>query len=587
MTDDPESRNEIRRILALPPDSAEFLALLEALGAAPWVSVDLLPDLVGACGTSPASIKPALYDAVASIRERAAAEYLVSLLDIPSVDATLRRAAMNALAKQSGRADLGDDPAKWQAFLASVPTEDAWRTATLRAFASGLDRQREQRSIVQSRLLETLRALHLATPADKRWPLISSMVADPLTCVNLLGLELVSRELSAGNRPDASVGVQILALLRSPEPAIREQAAILVANLAPEGAEEAIRAALGIERVPATAAALLNAAARWPNARSELSVLRWVDPAVWAQSGALVRDASLDAAWALYRAGMLRSGAAADRVLDAVRAIKVADLSGAGCRLRAELGDRSDLEAIVVLLGSKNQSQRLAAAESLVSSPEFLPRILAAAREDPLLLDIAVRGVLTLAPNVSNFAAVEEATRGVPDQRRAALTTVAAQLNEDEVLEASRLLRADPALREAVLATLADPRRIMAERTDPSRLAYTAEALVELAELRIELGKFGEAITAIDALPEIQQLAPADRLRDLRATALIGGNRLDQARQLGAKADVWLRALELINNQPQAAQVASYIEANLADALSDADRARLEQLKSKIVSKAR
>ncbi|MBX3381300.1 MAG: hypothetical protein KF805_14490 [Phycisphaeraceae bacterium] len=583
---DPEAEAEIGRLLSMSPDSPEFIAVVDELGTAPWVNVEFLPELISACKSSPASQKPALFRAVASIRERAAAEYLVSLLDIPSVDAPLRRAAMDALARQTGREDLGDDPAKWQAFLAATPDEEAWHIATLRAVASGLERERTQRASVQSRLLETLRALHLATPSDKRWPLISSMVGDALPCVNLLGLELVSRELSAGNRPDAKVGVQILTLLNSPDPSIREQAAILVANLAPEGAEDAIRAALGRERVPATAAALLNAAARWPNAKSEQSVLHWVDPAIWTSTGSTVRDASLDAAWALYRAGMLRSGAASQRVLAAVRTIPLANLSGAGCRLRAELGDRTDLEAMVVLLGSKNQAQRLAAAESLVTAPEFLPRILAAAREDPLLIEIAVRGVLTMAPTITNFAAIEEATRGVPDQRRAALTTIAAALNEDEILEASRRLRADPALRESVLATLADARRVMAERTDPPRLSYTAEALVELAELRIELGKFGEAIAALDALPEIQQLVPADRLRDLRAIALIGGNRLDQARLLGAKADVWLRALELIDDQPQAAQVASFIETGMADSLSDADRARLEKLKAKIVSKA-
>jgi len=584
---DAEAEAEIRTLLSAPPDSADFRAIVDALGSVSCVRKELLPDLIASCNALPASQKAAMLRAVSSVRERAAAQYLISLLDIPSADAALRHAAFEALARQSGRDDLGDDAAKWRELLASLPTEEAWHNSAVHALATKADRERAQRTIVQSRLLETLRALHLATPADKRWPLITSMVSDPLSCVNLLGLELTSRELSAGNRPDPGLGLQILSLLRSPDPSIREQAAILIANLGPQGAESAIREALDRERIPATAAALLSAASRWPSAETERSVLRWIDPAIWSSTGHTVRDASLDAAWALYRGGMLRTDEASQRVLAALRSISLADLNGSGCRLRAELGDQSDLETMVVLLGSKSPAQRLATAEALVAYPEFLPRILAAAREDPLLIDVAVRAVLTIAPDVPNFVAIEEATRRVPDQRRAALTVIASVLNEDEIIDASRRLRADPALREAVLATLADPRRVMSERTDPERLSYTAEALVELAELRIELEKYGEAIAALEILPEVDQYVAANRLRDVRALAYIGVNRLDEARQLGAKPDVWLKALEMNSDQPQAPQIASVIETAMAEALTAAERAQLEQLKVRIASKSK
>ncbi len=578
---------EIRHLLSSPADSVNFLAIVDALASAPRVRQELLPDLIVACNGLTASQKTAVLKAVSSVRERAAAQYLTSLLDVPSADTTLRRAVVDALVRQSGRDDLGSDPSKWRELLATLSTDQAWCDAAIRALAAKADHERDQKVIVQTKLLETLRALHLATPSDKRWPLITSMLGDPLSCVNLLGLELISRELSAGNRPDSKLGVQIIALLGSTDPGIREQSAILVSNLAPEGADKAIRDALDSETVPATAAALLNAAARWPSIEIEESVLHWIDPAVWARTGTTVRDASIDAAWALYRGGMLRTEESSSRVLAALRTVSLADLTGSGCRLRAELGDQTDLDAIVVLLGSKIPAQRLATAEALVTSPEYLPRILAAAREDQLLIDVAVRGVVTIAPDVSNFCAIEEATRTVPDQRRAALVLIAGVLEEDEILEASRRLHADPTLREAVLATLADPRRVMAERTDPSRLSYTAEALVELAELRIELGKYGEAIAALDALPELDKYVPVDRLRDLRTISFIGANRLDQARLLGAKPDVWLHALELSSDQPQAAQIASLIETGMAAALTAPERAKLEQLKGRIVSKSK
>lgn len=582
---DAQSLAEIRRILEKPADEPSFIAVVEALGKSPWVTPELLADLIAACDRAPASQKPALFRAISSVPDRAAAQYLVSILDVPSADGPTRRGAAEALVRQTGREDLGEDAAKWRELLASCPDDQAWSLRTNRQLAEKADREREQKITLQTKLLEALRALHLATPADKRWALITSMIGDPLPCVNLLGLELTSRELSAGNRPDAKLAVQILSLLQSPDPAIREQAAILVTNLAPAGSQEAVLHSLDREHVPSTAAALLSAAARWPGPEAEDSVLLWIDPAVWASAGPLVRDSAIDAAWALYRGGMLRSPQSASRVLAALRTVNLADLNGSGVRLRAELGDQSDLESIVVLLGSKNSAQRLATAEALVSYPEYLPRILAAAREDPLLIDVAVRGVITVDPSLANFAAIEEATRRVPDQRRGALALVASVLNEDELLEAGRRLRADPALREAVLTTAADPRRIMAERTDPSRLSFTADALAELAELRIELGKYGEAIAALDALAEIEFFITGDRLRDIRTLAFIGLNRLDEARRLGARPDVWLKALEMNLDQPQAAQIASLIETNMADALTDADRAKLEQLKAKITVK--
>lgn len=582
---DARSLAELRAVLATPADAAIFGAVVDALGKSPWVTPDLLPDLIAAADSAPATQKPAIFRAISSVPDRAAAQYLVSVLDVPSADGPTRRAAVDALVRQTCRDDIGENAAKWHEFLASCPDDQAWMSRTSKQLAEKAEREREQKVALQAKLLEALRALHLSTPADKRWALITSMIGDPLPCVNLLGLELTSRELSAGNRPDAKLATQILSLLQSPDPAIREQAAILVTNLAPTGSQDAVLHALDREHVPATAAALLNAAARWPGPEAEDSVLQWIDPAVWSSAGPTVRDAAIDAAWALYRGGMLRSPQAASRVLAALRTVNLADLNGSGVRLRAELGDQTDLEAIVVLLGSKNSAQRLATAEALVSYAEYLPRILAAAREDPLLIDVAARGVITVDPTLANFAAIEEATRRVPDQRRGALTLVASVLNEDEILEASRRLRSDPALREAVLATLADPRRVMAERTEPERLSFTAEALAELAELRIELGKYGEAIAALEALPEIEFYIPADRLRDIRTLAFIGLNRLDEARRLGAKPEVWLKALELNLDQPQAPQIASLIETNMAESLTEAERARLEQLKGKIIVK--
>ncbi len=580
---EPRAVRALSDALSLPHDSPAFRAALDAIAGASSADASLLAKLSELFAVSTAGEKPFLFQAISSIRTRAAAQFLVSVLVAPGTQPAERALIASALARLSGRDDLGEKAESWRAYVDAVSDEAAWRDRLLADLARGADRANERQFVTQARLLQALQALHLATPPEKRWALIGSMLQDQLEPVNLLGLELVSRELSAGNRPDDAISVAALALLKSANPAIREQAAILAGNLAPAGAAAALLAALETESSPKTAGAMLLALSRWPSFEGEAAVLHWLDASPGSIADArAARDAAIDAAWTFYRAGYLRQNGAASRTLRALRAISLADLPGSGCRLRAELGDQSDLDAVVVLLGSSIPAQRLAAAESLVAYPEYLPRILAAAREDPLLIEVAVRGVLTVDPGVPGFLAIEEATRRVPDQRRAALTLIASVLNEDEIVECSRRLSADPPLREAVLAQLAESQRIMSERTDPAHLPTVASAILELAQLRFELSRYGEAIAALDALPEIDKLTPTDSARDLRALSLIGMNRPEQARQLGIGPEVWLRALEVFLAQPQAAQIASAIETGMGDRLSADERRRFEQLKSKI-----
>lgn len=572
--------------LSQPRSSEAFQAAVKKIGEMPVADPVYLKPLMEASAGAPALEKPPILLAISSIRTRAATEYLVSLLGVTGADAAEHASVVAALGRATGREDLGDNVASWRKFLESVPDESAWQKQLLENVSSRADRESKELQVSQARLLEALRSLHLATPAEKRWALIGSLLTDSLSSVNLLGLELLSRELSAGNRPLAEVGPKVLALLKSADPAIREQAAIVTGNIAPAGSDIAIRQALEKETVPKVAAALLSAIAHWPSNESEAIVLRWMNGTPNPTGDAkTARDGALDAAWAFWRAGYLRSDEATDRTLQIVRAINPAQLSGAGVHLRAELGDQADRDAIVLLLGSSQPAQRLATGESLVPYPEYLPRILAAAREDPLLIDVAVRGVLAIDPSVAGFVAIEEATRKIPDQRRTALTVVASVLSEVELLEASRKLAAEPVLREAVLAEIAAPPRIMSERTDPTGLPQVAADLYELAELRLELARYADAIAALDALPEMDSLLPPDKLRNLRATALVCLDRADQARQLGAKPEAWLKALELSLAQANAAQVASAVETGMGDKFSPEQRQKMESLKARIAQR--
>ncbi|MBY0113651.1 MAG: hypothetical protein K2Y21_12590 [Phycisphaerales bacterium] len=527
--------------------------------------------------------------ALGSIRTRASANLLISLLSAAR-DSESLRTIHAALERATGKLGLAAEDGAWAGYLRSVPDgEAAWQAELLKNLAAARDKKTDEAAALTTRLTDSLRSLHLATPPEQRWPLISSMLGDALAPVNLLALDLISRELSANNRPDSAIAEAVLKLVRSSDDQVREQAAILVANLAPPGAAEVLNDALEHETSPRAAAAMLAATSRWPAAAFEPSIVRWIKTDAAASNEArAARDGAIDAAWSLYRAGYLRDEESEAPIRNVLRGISLGELSGAGCQLRVEAGDASDRDAIAVLLGSRTPAQRLAAAESLVGFPEFLPRILAAARVDPLLIEVAVRGVLTQDPSLAGFVAIEEATRNAPEQRRAALTVIASVLEEDEILEAAARVD-DLSLREAVIAQLADPKRIMSERTEPRTLVTVATGLLSLAELRIELNRPGDAIGAIDALPEMEKLLPPAKVKDVRTVGLILLGRMDQAREAGGSVSAWLRALDLsIRIAPERAQpIASAIETTMGDKLEQADRARLEDLKVKLAALAK
>lgn len=576
-------------LAALAPD--QLTARLQAIAAEHTADASITAQLIDCAkrhGSNPALARE-IAMALGSCRTRPAAKQLVSLL-AAARDSESIRIIQAALERSTGKLGIASDDLAWSAYLRTIPESDAaWQAEVTRNLAAARDAKAAEAAALTTRLTDSLRTLHLATPPEQRWPLLSSMLGDALAPVNLLALDLISRELSANNRPDTTIAAAVLKLVRSSDDRVREQAAILVANLAPTGAAESLNDALEHETSPRAAAAMLAATSRWPEAAFEPSVVRWLKSDAAASNEArAARDGAIEAAWALYRAGYLRDEDAAKPIREVLRDISLGDLSGAGCQLRVEIGDSSDRDAVAVLLGSKIPAQRLAAATSLVGYPEFLPRILAAARVDPLLIDPAVRGVLTQAPGVPGFVAIEEATRNAPEQRRAAMVVIASVLEEDEIIEAASRVD-DPSLREAVLAQLADPKRIMAERTEPKTLATVARGLLQLSQLRLELNRPGDAIGALDALPEIESLIPAEQVRNARTQGLLLLGRTDQARETGGAVSAWLEALAFaIQQAPDRAQgIASALETTMADKLEAAERSRLEELKVKLAALAK
>src|SRR6185295_2164702 len=179
--------------------------------------------------------------ALGSFRTRDAARLLGRYIgeDQPK---TVSAAAMSALARLTARDDLGQDRPAWAAWLREIDgmSESQWRLQLIAALAARNDRLAAQRHDAIAQLTDSLRKLHLATKAEDRPAMLASMLEDGIPAVRDLGFELVARELSATGHLDGPVGIAALKLLKHSDAAVRSSAAVLVRQLAPPDAEQAV-----------------------------------------------------------------------------------------------------------------------------------------------------------------------------------------------------------------------------------------------------------------------------------------------------------------------------------------------------------
>jgi hypothetical protein len=268
------------------------------------------------------------------------------------------------------------------------------------------------------------------------------------------------------------------------------------------------------------------------------------------------------------------------RVLAAVRAIPLEESTPPAIQLRGLLGTGEDIDQVAALLTSKDAAQRLGAAETVVLRAEHLDELLAAARTDARLVEVAVRGVALHRQTAAGFVGIERATADKPELRRGALTAVADVLPAPEVLLAIESLPNDPGVREAVLSTLARRDRITSERADPQKSAALAEGLMRLARARLALDRPAEAVQALDAL-KLVGVDPAGAAK-LRVAAFVRLDRAEDAIAAGADVEAWLEALAQVSSRPFAPRVLAAMEAAFAGTMTEEQFARLEAIRRRM-----
>lgn len=540
------------RLLAEPitPATASGV-LLRAASKSGSLPVRLYPAMAERMARAQPSERSLLHGALAVFRTRDAARLILRDTE-PGNDAVLASSAFAALARLSGRADLGADRAAWWAWMqrADAMTESQWRLMLAETQAARADALAAQLAGLTTQLSDVIRRLHLATPAEERPAFLGALLLDERAAIRDVGFELISRELSASGRVNGPVGTAAIDLLRHDDASVRARAAMLVRQISPPGAEEASATALLRETNAQAAHELLLAAARWPAPRLLPAVLGWLE----SRSGA--RDAASEAALAHHRAGFL-TGEDEARAIEALRSLSDADMTPAGATLLIAAGDDADAARLARVLRGGQAALRQAVGESLLWDADFLDPIVQAAAEDPMLMDAASRAVLLHQPTSDGFARIAALRGPTPESTRTSLLRLARALPATDLLRAIEA-HPDDSLREAMLGLLIADTRVMSESADPQRARAIALGTMMLAELRLSQGEAAQSLATLDAVPFVSTLEPT-RAGALRCTALLSLGRLEDAASTVAPVEAWLRGLELARGRAHAARIAELI----------------------------
>jgi hypothetical protein len=527
-----------------------------------------------------ATATPALFDAVASVARNAGNEDLPLiapalgalrlrdsarlLLDLAGPDrpASVRQVVLTALARLSGRDDLGPDRAAWEEWFDSVAflSEADWQAHLAANHARRADRLARELDATRQELTPIYRRLYGQLPPPDRPGLLAYLLGDSREELRALGFQLAALELSAGGPLPQIVSDAAVALLADPSVQTRARAAVLIDQIATQESSTAILAALNKESEPEAAVALLAASARWPSPITRAAILRWLE------QDESTRPAAAKAALALFRAGMLTNSDDRARAGAALRGADFDHLSTPELRLLVAIGSDDDRARVAGLLESGRPASRLAAAEALAGRQEFLPRLLAAAALDSDLFSIAADAVAAVGPTVESYGLV--AALPAPDQpaRTAGLLGIARRLSPSELLAVAT------ATEDAEFAaTLLDRLPDLVAAADPTTAGSVSQVIGLLARKRLELGQPDRALAALEALDTLRSnypSLPAGEAADLRVVSYLCLDRLDRAVALGGSPEAWLDGLAACTEQPHARSIIAQIRLRFTDRLT-------------------
>lgn len=575
---DPKAIAVLELALSKPSGDASARSALRAIERSTAPSLRVFNSIASRAAVVGDSESAAITGALGSFPSRDSARLILRLADqragAPGA-AVLDPTALAAMRRLSGRVDLSGDAQVWRDWLGTMDqlSESQWRLALAQAQAQRAHRAESDRVAAVTRLVDSLRRLHLTTPAEERGALLAGFMRDPMGEVRALGLDLAGRELQASGRLSQDVGQAAIGLLSSSESQERTRAAEIVRQVSPDGAGPAVAQALAREQDPAAAGALIQAATRWPSDVTIDRTMRWMS-----RRGAARRQA-LDASLTLLRAGVLPL-AAREHTLELVRAIPDSDMTGSACLLLGNLGEDADRNRLVPLLMSEVAGVRIGAADSLVFDSGYLNPILAAAGRHTDLFDAAVRAVMANEPTADNYRVLATLAGADTDSGRRGLARVAELMPAFDLAEIVRSTR-DRVLRTDLLLLLTSPRRVQSEWADPANAAAILQGGIDLARSRMSEGDLIGAASVLAALPldapQNARLQGVTQAKALRAVSVVALGRIDDPISQAAPVEAWVEALGYVVALEDRVALAHEISSRFGAQLTDAQRARVDQ----------
>ena len=552
---------------AVKRDPQAATLILEAIEAAAAPSPLIGPVLVSAAPSLPPELRPFLYGALSRFSSQEAVGVLITAAH--GAETPEQRAPIiQALVRISGRDDLGASADDWTTWFDSLKwvNELEWHRELSRGLAAQRNRLQASKALIVTRLVELTRTTYLTLePGPDRSARLAALLADSEPAMRQLGFDLARRELlAAAGAINGEVGKAAVALLTSPDPGVRAQAASLVVQLAPPDAEDAVMLALSRERSPSAAAALLGGVVKWPSQSAAAPVLSWLQ-----RADETVRPAAAVAALALARLGHF-SQDQADALLASIRARE--SIIAPEAKILVIAGDDADRQRVSAMLRSDDPAQRRMAAEALVNRTDAVDAVVDAARLDAALYRLAADMLTRHRPTLDGYRTLTSLT--APDERtrdefvaRMALRlpmadvhTVALEYEDPSdriVLLLPRLeqpLPEEPALRQGALDCL------LLYAQSELALAHPARALVVLERIRAE--------------PVSDQAA----LNSALAVALLGTGQVEAGASISADPADWIRALEISVGAEHAQTLLERIRETFPDQLDAEQQATIAAL---------
>lgn len=532
-----------------PVVAAIFQTIVELGGHPPE---PLVEPIIAYLTKQAANADPMAVRALAGIRTKAAITPVVALLQLENAGSRLTAEAMTTLREQTGREDLGPDPAAWIAWWEEArwlpPREwEAMLAVSHAERARRLQRESDQQVI---RILDLNRKVYGLTPQDQRSALLVSMMSDEEPGVRALAFELAERALLNTQRLDDPVRIASIERLKDQSSAIRASAASLLFRLgAGNEATEAIRRSIRREADPKAAAAMLEFLRRKPDETDLTICIEWLSDKEPASSAAARTLASAAVSGGLNRPHIRNQALATLRSLDS------GSFTPGKIELWGMLGETEDRVRIARLLDpSADPVIRRAAATAIVRWTESVELLTLACRQDAMLFPMLADAVTLHRATPQGYRLLAEISGVDAEARSQRLVRFRRGMPPMAMLET---IQPGESRTAAIESVLFDPDQRDLLRRDP-RLILT-QALIEA---RYEAGE-DQAVVELTG-----QIDPsmADRFSDasLRRNrrALISLGRFDEADQAGADEADWQAAAA--RSQNSGSRAAPHINSELS-----------------------